>query len=101
MSYIKDESVPTLLKSILLQVRGRFAWAHGPDWLIETPIGNFHWSDPDYNGDNTIRPYQGDSLGFSKEFLHGNPIRDKGFHDIERYCGTEFTVVLLEDFGKE
>lgn len=76
-------------KEQLLNTHGEFTWMFGNQFFIETTIGNFVWSDPSYNGSNTIRPFHGSY----KEYSNGNLGRDKGFHDIERYCGNEFTIV--------
>lgn len=46
-------------KEILLQTPGEFYWLWGKDWLIETTNGNYHWSNGQQGGDNTIRPYKG------------------------------------------
>jgi hypothetical protein len=76
-------------KEILKNLIGEFTWDFGQKFFIETAEGNFIYSDPDYNGDNTIRPYK----GTLKEFFKGSYGRDKGKHFIEAYCGSEFTYV--------
>lgn len=42
-----------------------------------------------------MTPFSGDIMDFCK-FQNVDYGRDKGFHDIERYCGTEFTLVIPE-----
>lgn len=69
---------------------GRFTWDFGNRFLIETDEGNFVWSDPDYGGDNTIKPYYGDTRNFTSEGFCG---RDKGYHIISMYCGDD--VIIL------
>lgn len=82
------------IKSQLLQIMGDFTWYWGQDWFIETEIGNFHWKDPDYgSGDNIMTKFDGNIQAFRK-FLNVDFGRDKGRHDIERYCGKDFIVVL-------
>jgi hypothetical protein len=71
-----------------LSLRGDFTWDFGCHFFIETAHGNFIWSDPDYNGDNTIQKtdltcaeYFGSSFG-----------RCKGAAFIGSRCG--YDVVL-------
>lgn len=61
-----------------------FTWNFGSNFLLETQYGNFVWSDPDYGGDNTIRPYAGNPINFTQNGLSG---RYKGRHIIRNYCG--------------
>lgn len=83
----------TIDKERLMKTVGDVTWFWGADFFIETNIGNFHWSDPDYNGDNTIRPFDGTIKDFCKKMnvSHG---RDKGKKLISAYCGDKFTLVL-------
>ena len=83
-----------ITKENLLQQHGEFTWYWGKDWFIETPIGNFHWQDPDYGGgNNTITLFEGDIDAFRK-MLNMDYGRDKGFHEIERYCGNQFDLII-------
>lgn len=67
------------------QLVGEFTWCWGWSFFIETSQGNFVWKDPEYGGDNTIRPYSGSYDDFCKEknVPYG---RNKGKHVIEAYC---------------
>ena len=58
-----------------------FTWDFGQNFLLKTDNGYFIWSDPAYGGDNTIRPYPGNSRDFGGKF--------KGNHEIGSYCGNE------------
>ena len=69
---------------------GEFTWNFASHFLIETSKGTFVWSDPDYMGDNTIRPYVGNKANFTEEGFMG---RCKGTHVIGEYCGKD--VVIL------
>jgi hypothetical protein len=76
----------------ILDKTGEFTWMFGPDFFIETNEGNFIWKDPDYNGDNTLRPYAGNYHDFVKECKvpYG---RDKGKHIIKEYCGPDVRII--------
>lgn len=79
-------------KEKLLSLVGDFIWLWGMEFFIETGEGNFVWEDPDYGGNNTIRPYSG-SLD---DYLKGTAIpygRDKGKHVIADYCGDKIIFV--------
>jgi hypothetical protein len=73
----------------LLDMEGEFTWDFGSNFFIETSIGNFIWSDPDYNGDNTIRKYD----GIVQDYFKGTFGRDKGSHIIRSYCGDEVKII--------
>lgn len=81
-----------MTKEELIRTRGEFTWCWGQDFFIETPSGNFHWKDPDYQGDNTIRPFYGTLADFCK-MCHVDFGRDKGKHLIGSYVGENFTLV--------
>ncbi len=75
-----------MTKEHLLSLVGDFTWFWGQTFFIETSEGNFIWSDPDYNGDNTIRSTN-ESL---EQYCKNSNVpcgRDKGTHVIENYCG--------------
>lgn len=80
-------------KEQLLGLVGDFTWFWGWDFFIVTSIGNFHWKNPNYQGDNTITSFNGDLEDFCK-FMKMDYGRDKGFHEIERYCGDQFTLIV-------
>ena len=85
----------TVSKEDLLNCYGDFTWSFGSLFLIETEFGMFVWSDPGYNGNNVIRPYD----GRIKDFF--NPYgRMKGRHLVSRYCGDQFTFITTP-YGKE
>ena len=78
-------------KATLIGTVGHFTWSFGREFHIETPVGNFVWSDPDYNGDNTIKP-----CGTYSEWCYQTGLeygRCKGDHYIGDYCGVDFTLV--------
>lgn len=82
-------------KELLLELVGDFTWDFGHQFFIETEVGNFVWSDPDYQGDDTMRLFKGsynDWIGGQGGF--GAFGRSKGRHQISRYCGDKFTLVL-------
>ena len=68
-----------------------FTWLFGKEFFLETSKGNFIWSDPDYNGDNTITPYSGSLQSYLKEcgMKYG---RGKGRHMIKSYCGEKVII---------
>jgi len=75
-----------------LNTVAEFTWLWDDKFFLETENGNFIWSDPDYNGDNTIRPYNGTLIQYCKE----NGIdfgRGKGKHHIENYCGPNIKIL--------
>jgi hypothetical protein len=75
-----------MTKEQLAQTVGEFVWLFSYEFFIETAIGNFIWKDPDYNGDGSIRKYDGNL----KQYLQKTHIpfgRDKGKHLIGDYCG--------------
>lgn len=72
-----------------------FVWGFGSDFLlgpVRKDNTDFYWvwSDPDYNGDNTIRPFNGDPKNFTSPGFCG---RCKGTHRIANYCGTEVQIL--------
>jgi len=73
-------------KEQLLELEGDFTWDFGCHFFIETNKGNFIWSDPDYNGDNTIVPFDGNYNDWLPRGMYG---RSKGLHKIGSYCGTD------------
>jgi hypothetical protein len=81
-------------KEKLLGLTGEFTWFWGDTFFIETEIGNFVWSSPDYEtGTNTMKKFDGTIKLFIKS-LNSIPYgRSKGTHFISDYCGTEFTLI--------
>lgn len=76
-------------KETLMNLMGEFTWNFGQQFFIETAQGNFIWSDPDYNGDNTIRKYH----GTIHDFFPGDSYSREGKHVIGKYCDPMFTLV--------
>ena len=77
---------------ISLDTVAEFSWNFSNEFFLETPDGNFIWSDPDYNGDNTIKPFNGTLLDYIK--ISNIPyVRGKGKHTILGYCGNDVQFV--------
>jgi hypothetical protein len=70
----------------------RFTWLWGEEFFLETENGNFIWSSPSYGGDNTIRPCD-KSLEEYCQLMNLEFGRDKGQHEIEKYCGNKVRFV--------
>lgn len=75
-----------------LNMTGEFTWDFGMNFFIETRIGNFIWSDPDYNGDNSIKPYNGTCHEYFEQCGHFG--RSKGIHTIGGYCGNDVNIMI-------
>jgi len=75
-----------MTKQEVLNLIGEFSWNFGQEFFIETDRGNFVYSDPEYGGDNTLRPFNGDLKQYLKE-TNADYVRDKGVHRIGDYCG--------------
>lgn len=89
----QKESKPMISKDEFLELFGEFVWFWDDYFFIETPKGNFVWRDPEYNGDNTIRPYDGEISKFCRERKVGFG-RSKGRHRVRDYCGEDIVLVL-------
>ena len=76
--------------TISLDSVGEFTWGFGTNFLIEIGTERYVWSSPDYNGDNTIKPYKGNPRNFTSDGFCG---RDKGTHIIREYCGNDVRFV--------
>lgn len=68
-----------------------FIWFWSDKFFLETSEGNFIWSDPDYQGNNTIVPFKGTMAEYCKQtkIPFG---RDKGKHTIRGYCGEDVVI---------
>lgn len=76
-----------ITKESLAPLIGEITWCWNHLYFIETSIGNFVWSDPNYlGGDNTIRPFNGTFNLFRKSCANIPYGRDKGKHIIKDYC---------------
>ena len=71
-----------------------FTWSFHHTFFLETDKGNDVWSDPDYEGvESIIRPFKGDLQDWYKS--EGIPFgRSKGRHTIGGYCG--YNVRILD-----
>lgn len=78
------------LEDLLDQV-GEFTYMWGHRFFVETSLGNFLWSDPDYDGDNSIRQFHG-SYKDACKFLDVSFGRDKGKHVVRAYCGDKIKL---------
>ena len=80
-----------MLPEDILNTVGDFTWSFHNTFFVETDLGNFVWSDPDYDGDNsfTYVDYE------YKEWLKKEGIpygRSKGKHVIRDYCGEDIVL---------
>jgi len=73
-------------KDNFMNMLGKFTWDFGQCFFIETEVGNFVWSDPDYNGDNSIKPFR----GTVQDYFGKGYGRCKGEHIVSCYCGEDF-----------
>ena len=78
-----------VIKELLLKELAEFTWDFGSKFFVETKYGNFVWSDPDYNGDNTMTEFPGEVWEFFGPDGFG---RAKGTHLVSRYCGDQFIM---------
>lgn len=62
-----------------------FHWGFGPEWVLETKKGIWIWSDPEYDGDNTIKYWPGTYCEFLKHRSIGY-CRSKGRHIVSKIC---------------
>lgn len=75
-----------MTKNEIENLRGNFSWNFGDELFIETDKGNFVWSDPEYEGDNTLYLFNGSYEDYLKQ-ENISFCRDKGTHLIKNYCG--------------
>lgn len=68
-----------------------FIWLWDDKFFLETNKGNFVWSDPNYNGDNTITPFPGSFKDYIKK--ENAPYgRCKGIKNIRNFCGSSVII---------
>lgn len=79
-------------KSEVLNLEGQFTWLWNDKFFIETPTGCYIWSDPQYNGNNTLMEYKGTYADFLAE-VKVDYGRDKGVHLIKNYCGEAVRLI--------
>lgn len=70
---------------------GEFTWDFGQEFFIETDVGNFVYSDPDYNGDNTVK----ETGQTYSEWIAPQYGRDKGKTFVGSRC-TGARVIMLD-----
>ena len=68
-----------------------FTWMWDDKFFLETSEGNFVWSDSDYQGDNTIVPFNGTIADYCEQTMISFG-RDKGKHTIRGYCGEDVVI---------
>lgn len=76
----------------ILDTVGEFTWCFGRYFFVELPFGNYEWSNPDYDGDNTFKRFKGSW----DDYLSANGIhsgRSKGSHKVSDYCGKDITLI--------
>ena len=77
-------------------LRGKFTWNFSQQFYITTPLGNFTWNDPRYEGDNTLRATKKTYHEWIDPNNEGDFGRDKGEHRIGDYCGEDFRYIPLD-----
>ncbi len=85
------EKIAQLDREKLLDSVGDFTWDFGQKFFVETEYGNFVWSDPDYNGDNSFTKYEGTYEDWMPA-VSGRFGRSKGKHIIRQYCGNDIIL---------
>lgn len=90
-----DADYLSCLKENLLVSEGRFTWDFGSRFAVETNLGLFEWSDPEYNGDNSMRFLVNKSFSDWLEMSNIPYGRDKGNHIVKDYCGKEFNLIIV------
>lgn len=76
---------------LVLNTIGEFTWFWNDKFFVETEFGNFIWSDPDYNGNNTFTFTKMNIKRFCKN--QKVPFgRSKGKHIIKVYCGENIII---------
>ena len=83
-----------MTRNEILNLNGDFTWDFGNQFFIETPRGNFVWSDPDYDGNNILRAVK---CSYKEWIGPGRYGRDKGKHRIEGYCGDKVKIIDLNN----
>lgn len=76
-----------MTKEEVLEVVGEFTWNFGTDFFVETPVGRFVWSSPEYGGTDTLCRYR----CTYDEWIAPDFGRAKGMHTLYAFCGDTFT----------
>lgn len=92
IAIIKQYNTISFTKQDLLNSIADFTYFWGADFFVETSFGNFHWKDPDYNGDNSFTLINKDYGQFCNS-MNVEFGRSKGFHVVERYCGPDINII--------
>lgn len=92
MPTARQDKTVSFTKQDILNYFAKFTWFWGADFFVETTFGNFHWKDPDYDGDNSFTLVNQDYCQFCKS-MNVEFGRSKGFHEVERYCGPDINIV--------
>lgn len=89
---MNSEDTLKLEQDRLFQAEGNFIWMFGKEFFIETAVGNYVWSSPDYNGTNEIRKITVPLETYQKQ--KGIPFgRCKGRHRVGVYVGQDARLV--------
>lgn len=80
-------------RELILNCVAHFTWMFDKNFFVETPYGNFVWSDPDYGGDNTFKKFKASYEEFNDSYGKGHFGRDKGRHVVSSYCGNEIKIM--------
>lgn len=75
-----------------------FIWLYDDEFFLITEKGNYIWSSPMHNGDNTIREYHSNLSHYLEEtgIACG---KCKGRHMIKSYCGDKVIFTVRLDNG--
>jgi hypothetical protein len=90
------EIIKFLGKDHLLGTMGHFTWSQGKEWLVETDLGNFIWSDPNYgDGDDTLTFFEGGHDEFyALAGVQPEVCKDKGDNLILNKCGQDIDLKI-------
>lgn len=84
------------MSQLTLATIANVTWLWGDRFFLETNVGNYIWSDPDYRGTNEIRRVHM-TLKWYLHWIGGKCGRDKGTHTIIGLCGPDVTIVPDEE----
>lgn len=75
---------------LTLDTSAVFTWGFGHMYLVETPAGQFLYSNPEYGGDNTIKPFYGDP----KDYFIGDTKTGRQVYTIREFCGDDVKLEI-------
>lgn len=85
-----------MTRAELIDSRAEFTWNFGSEFYVATEMGrNFIWSDPNYQGDNSLIETTLSYAEWIDPQNQGLFGRDKGVHRIRDYCGLGVTVKVI------